>query len=95
MARVDYSITLISKTDKVLILRDDDLGNRSLTNGIEDVLEEVSVDYNVDLSGWGIAYLDSDKTFTGVHFKKGEDVDFYPIPSKDVSDVYDGLLKNK
>jgi hypothetical protein len=60
--RADYSYDIV---DDFLIIEDLNLGRMSVTNCIEDVVEEISKTLNVDPVNWKIIYRDSDGIWDG------------------------------
>lgn len=68
-ARADYHYLLLGPD--VLIIFDQDLGNRSVTNDIEAVLAGIAREQGLDsLRGHRVAYRDSDGLWTQVGLNK-------------------------
>ena len=62
---------------KVLIIEDSDLGNRSVTNDIQNVLQAIKTD--LDFLPETIIYKDSEGNFDGVMHEQGKFKRFYPV----------------
>jgi len=67
---------------KVLIIEDSDLGNRSVTNDIQNVLQAIKTD--LDFLPETIIYKDSLGNFDGVSHDKGKFIKFYPVNDTDI-----------
>jgi len=67
---------------KVLIIEDSDLGNRSVTNDIQNVLTAIYND--LDFLPETIIYKDSLGNFDGVDHEQGKFIRFYPVNETDL-----------
>lgn len=67
---------------KVLIIEDSDLGNRSVTNDIQNVL--TAIHNELDFLPETIIYKDSEGNFDGVDHDKGKFIRFYPVNESDL-----------
>lgn len=70
----DYSYTI---DGNIIAIVDLDLGNRSVTNDIDYILEEIRAELG-DLSGYSVIYQDSMGRWDGVRLV-GRTVEFYSI----------------
>jgi hypothetical protein len=77
---------------RVLFIEDLNLGNKSVTNDIENVLDKISKELNTSVSNFDIIYKDSTGTIDGVVTKNNQFVDFYSINEED---YYAAKLKIK
>lgn len=90
MRRSDYTYELVNN---VICITDLDFGNMSVTNDIENVIEEIDNELRIDnlsIMEYKIIYCDSNKYWDGVLFKKlrtGYHVDFYPIHTKKIDEA--------
>lgn len=65
-SRADYHYKLASiEGQKVLIIYDENLGNRSVTNDIDNVVAEIAEKEQLDPTAYIIFYRDSDGQFDG------------------------------
>lgn len=78
----------------VLLIYDQDLGNRSVTNDIESVIKTISEIEQVDLNKYNIAYQDSIGTFDGVRIN-GSFVEIYSINGKSKEDAITYFSSNQ
>jgi hypothetical protein len=67
---------------KVLIIEDSDLGNRSVTNDIQNVLTAIHND--LDFLPETIIYKDSLGNFDGVMHEQGKFIKFYSVNESDL-----------
>jgi len=65
MARSNYSWHF-ADGGNVLVIIDLDMGGKSVTNDMENVLADIAITKDKDLSGMKIIYRDSDNIFDGV-----------------------------
>lgn len=70
----DYTYTV---DENIIAIIDLDLGNRSVTNDIDSVLEEIRAEIG-DLAGYSVIYRDSMGRWDGVRLVGGT-VEFYSI----------------
>ena len=70
---------------KVLIIEDSDLGNRSVTNDIQNVLQAIKTD--LDFLPETIIYKDSEGNFDGVMHEQGKFKRFYPVNEPNLLDA--------
>ena len=66
---------------KVLIIEDSDLGNLSVTNDIQNVLESIYKD--LEFLPEVVIYKDSEGNFDGVEHEKGKFIKFYSVNETD------------
>lgn len=83
----DYKILLVDHEDKILILEDLNLGNISLTNGMETALEQISKGFKTDIKSWKIAYRDSDGKFDGVYTTLKNTIHFYYLKEQTAEEI--------
>lgn len=83
MIHADFQFKYIEDA-KLILIKDLNLGNRSVTNDIEWVLEQIEGAINKpNLKKIGVYYLDSDKLWTGYDPVHGN---FYN-PSEEAADI--------
>ena len=70
----------------ILLIYDQDMGNRSVTNDIENVLDTISKIEEIDIRVFKIAYQDSTKRFDGVRLNNNR-IEFYSINGQSKEDV--------
>ena len=68
------------KVDGSIFITDLDRGNKSVTNDVEGVLEELKSLYNLDLRGITITYLDSMGCVDRIVHVNGKFIRFEPLP---------------
>ena len=76
--RADYTYTV---EGNVIAIVDLDLGSKSVTNDIENVLDDIRADIG-DLAGYAVIYRDSMGCWDGVRLV-GSTVEFYPLNETD------------
>jgi len=76
----------------VLFIEDRDLGRMSVTNNIENVLEEISKELGTSIQNYQVIYRDSDGNIDGVITQGGKFDKFYHIGE---TDFYAAKLKIK
>jgi len=85
MKRCDYTYLV---DGNVLFIEDLNMGRMSVTNGIEDVLEEISKDLDSNgmraLREHHVIYRDSDGMIDGVKTSDGKYMRFYHIQETDL-----------
>lgn len=77
--------------DNIIIIEDLDLGNLSVTNNIENVLEEIANKHQIDLNDHKIIYADSIGLWDGYDYKNRH---FIPLAT-DSRKVAIERIKNK
>lgn len=70
----------------ILLIYDQDMGNRSVTNDIDNVIKAISEIEQLDLQKYNIAYQDSIGTFDGVRFD-GSYAEIFSINGKSKEDA--------
>lgn len=76
MTRANYTYGIADNTDeKILWIVDSNLGNMSVTNDMENVLDEIEKRTQLPLKDYKIIYRDSMNNWDGVDYKNGN-VDF-------------------
>ncbi|GAA4461804.1 hypothetical protein GCM10023189_37710 [Nibrella saemangeumensis] len=85
--RADYTYTV---TDNIIAIVDLDLGNRSVTNDIENVLADIRAEIG-DLAGYAVIYRDSMGRWDGVRLVNGI-VYFYGLNERDQEKAANRLL---
>lgn len=83
----DYTYTI---EDNVIAIVDLDLGNRSVTNDIELVLDEIRAEVG-DLAGYAVVYRDSTGRWDGVRLVNGV-VYFYGLGEAEKEQAMNRLL---
>lgn len=78
---------------KVLIIEDSDLGNRSVTNDIQNVLQAIKTD--LEFLPEVVIYKDSEGNFDGVDHDKGKFIKFYPVNESDLQKALEKVSKWK
>lgn len=68
-------------------------GMKSVTNDIENVLDDIRIERNIDLSKFKIMYKDSQGIWDGV--TPTNPVSFFPLNERDFSKAKDKLLSGK
>jgi hypothetical protein len=77
ISRADFLYRLRSHgPEKTLLIWDEDLGNRSVTNDIENVVADIAAYESMDLTGYLIFYRDSIGEWSGWNDHSKE---FYPL----------------
>lgn len=84
MVKSDYAYKVESK---YLIIKDLNLGRMSVTNDIEEVLNEISNKITNPLDSYKIIYEDSDGMFDGVLTYKNEFSDYYILGAWDIDEA--------
>jgi len=75
----------------IVSIVDLDLGNRSVTNDIENVLRKIEEYHQGSIAGFKIMYRDSQKTWDGVRWD-GKRALFFPIRETDENSARKKLL---
>lgn len=89
----DFDVQALDAHRKLLILRDKNLGNVSLTNGIEDVLRLLEDTFYLKFNdSWTIIYQDSTGTYDGVIYKDNH-ADFYFLGYDTLAEVLNYVNK--
>ena len=81
MRKSNYTYSIDGRT--IYIIDNQCDGYLSVTNNIENVLEEISKELNTSISNYEVIYKDTDGRIDGVHTKDGEFYDFYHIGETD------------
>jgi hypothetical protein len=76
---------------KVLIIEDSDLGNLSVTNDIQNVLNHIKAD--LEFLPETIIYRDSEGNFDGVMHEQGNFLKFYPVNETDLEKALDKVTQ--
>jgi len=77
-----------------VVIYDLDIGGRSVTNDIENVLEYIK--QSVDISNKLVIYQDSDKYFDGVCISRnGKFSGFYPIHKNTLNEAFEVIGEKK
>ena len=76
---------------KVLIIEDSDLGNRSVTNDIQNVLQAIKTD--LEFLPEVVIYRDSEGNFDGVDHEQGKFLKFYPVNETDLEKALEKVSK--
>lgn len=76
--RADYTYTV---EGSVIAIIDLDQGSKSVTNDIENVLDDIRAEIG-DLAGYGVIYRDSMARWDGVRLERGV-VEFYSLNETD------------
>jgi len=76
---------------KVLIIEDSDLGNRSVTNDIQNVLTAIKTE--LEFLPETIIYRDSEGNFDGVEHEQGIFKRFYPVNETDFEKALEKVSK--
>jgi hypothetical protein len=72
MTRANYTYGIADGTDeKILWIVDSNLGNMSVTNDMENVLDEIEKKTQLPLNDYKIIYRDSMNNWDGVDYKNG------------------------
>lgn len=72
MAKSDYSYNLIKRENQqVLFIEDENLGNMSVTNDIENVVEEIADKHRLDTESLIVVYRDSEGVIDGYNHQEG------------------------
>jgi hypothetical protein len=66
----------------VIAILDLDLGNKSVTNDIDDVLRKIEYYHQRSINSFKIMYRDSRGVWDGVHWD-GQRASFFPLQEKD------------
>lgn len=85
--RADYTYTI---EGNVIAIVDLDLGSKSVTNDIENVLEDIRAELG-DLAGFAVIYRDSMGRWDGVRLKNGSAY-FYSLNESDQQQAQARLL---
>ena len=85
--RADYTYTV---TGNVIAIIDLDQGGKSVTNDMEDVLNDIRIEIG-DLSGYSVIYRDSMGRWDGVRLERSV-VAFYSLNETDPKQASDRLL---
>lgn len=85
--RADYTYTV---EGSVIAIVDLDQGGKSVTNDIENVLDDIRAQIG-DLAGYGVIYRDSMGRWDGVRLKRGV-VQFYSLNETDPQQAAARLL---
>ncbi|WP_229374392.1 hypothetical protein [Fibrella rubiginis] len=85
--RADYTYTI---EGTIIVIVDLDLGNRSVTNDIENVLDDIRLKIG-DLAGYSVIYRDSMSRWDGVRLV-GRTVYFYGLGETDKESAMNRLL---
>jgi len=72
----DYSYSIHENT---ILIMDEDLGGKSVTNNIVNVLKDISLNEGINPATYNIAYKDSMGYWDGVLLSKNGIASFYPI----------------
>lgn len=95
MRRADYSYQkLLYKNEEFLIIKDLNLGSISVTNDMENVLDEISETLGTSLEGMMILYQDSTGLYDGVRYDN-RTVSFIILQRNDVFSACEALLKKQ
>jgi len=86
-SKADYEVQVI---EDVVVVIDQDKGGMSVTNDIENVLQDLS--YSMDLGNRPVVYQDSTGTFDGVNHDTGKFTGFYRLNE---TNVYAAVAKVK
>jgi hypothetical protein len=78
----------------VISITDLNLGNRSVTNDIEYVLQQIEYYHQSSITSNRIMYRDSDGIWDGIHWN-GQQVSFFPLREKDEGAAREKLLKHQ
>ena len=87
--RSDYKYQL---DHNILFIEDLNFGNKSVTNDIENILEDISEELDTSMDNYRIMYKDSQGVIDGIYTKDGKFYDFYHIGE---TDYYAAKLKIK
>jgi hypothetical protein len=85
--RADYTYTV---EGSVIAIVDLDLGSKSVTNDMENVLDDIRAELG-DLAGYAVIYQDSMGRWDGVR-QKGYSVEFYALNELDQQQAASRLL---
>lgn len=85
--RADYTYTV---EENIIAIVDLDMGSRSVTNDIENVLDEISAQLG-GLAGYAIIYRDSQGIWDGVRLERGLAV-FYGLNETELEEARRRLL---
>jgi len=89
MRKSDYTYRI---DGNILFIEDENRGNMSVTNNIENVLDEIAKELNTSMQNYRVVYRDSDGNIDGVSIKDGQFLNFYYIGE---TDFYAAKLKIK
>lgn len=85
MRRVDFTYQLIEPN--ILFIIDQNMGGMSVTNGIEEVLEELAPVLPQPLDSYRIVYRDSYGIIDGISTKGGQFSGFIHIGATDINQI--------
>lgn len=74
----------------VLVINDLDLGNMSVTNNVQKVLDEISE--RIDLPQ-RVIYRDTSKIYDGIEHVNGKFKRFYPIQTENIFEAIEKVLE--
>lgn len=79
MAKADFTHSIEEYAGRnVIVIEDLNLGNMSVTNDIENVINDIEVMENIDAHNYMIVYQDSAEVWDGYDYSNG---DFIPLNS--------------
>lgn len=89
--RSDYEYSV---DGSVIAIEDLDLGNRSVTNDIQNVVNDIRKELgaNLTMSGYSIVYKDSMGRYDGVMISENGNASFYPLGESDLEKAKSRLL---
>lgn len=91
-AKADYSHALAELNGRpIIVIQDLDRGNKSVTNDINNVVEEIAQKERINPVDHYIIYRDSDREWNGYNFSTGQ---FLPLKSVEVEMGIDNILES-
>jgi len=84
-----HYVAKITDTAKLILIKDLDMGGMSVTNNIENIIEQICFENNLDPKEITCAYQDSMGMICGFNYSTGE---FYPIIQNDLRMVCKNML---
>ena len=85
---------IYSISGNLISIIDLDLGNRSVTNDIENVLRKIEHYHQAPIGGFHFIYRDSQGTWDGIHWN-GQQASFFPLQESDEARARAKLLEHK
>jgi len=93
MSRSNYTYGIADGTDeKILWIVDSNLGNMSVTNDMENVLDEIEKKTLFSLNDYKIIYRDSANSWDGVEYKNGN-VNFVFLNASTIQEAIKKITK--
>lgn len=89
-AKADYKYEI---NGNIIFIEDLDLGNKSVTNDIENILEDVAEEHNLELNNFHVIYRDCTGDIDGVLIRNNEFSSFYSIGEKDYESAVKKIKK--